>query len=465
MYLKQKVKYISDYLRLNPLLIVIICWYTFSWSWVLATNTLELVKGPLLGKVLAFILLVISVTLSSVLMWWCILQLKKLMRSNFKLFALTAFPLLALADFIVAWFHALLWFGPNSLLDSMLPLGSPALLVINTPLGFASRLVGFFGLSSFVWLVIILISTPRKRKFAIIPAIVFILLSIVGWYTYKDPQGQVINATLINENLDNKLGAINTNDQDIILFPEYGLQDVRTDSSQNRLTSSGADNRPTYFIGSARIPVENAPGYHNTLFFGNADQSKLESQNKYRLIPGGEDLPYLVRAFLKTTRQDSFMNYYNTNKNVIRSDSQLTPLKVRNGLVIGAAICSSIIHPPDYQHLTKEGATILTNSASLSTFKNSPVFTWQHKSFAKFMATANSRYFLQSANSLEAYMYDNNGQLQAQTDEFESLAVTAKTNHTKTVYSVFGEWLVLTGILCAAFFVIKRPTSRFKNSR
>jgi apolipoprotein N-acyltransferase len=122
---------------------------------------------------------------------------------------------------------------------------------------------------------------------------------------------------------------------------------------------------------------------------------------------------------------------------------------------VAAAVCSSIIAPQDYRTFARSGATVFTNSASLSIFKGSPLFAWQQKSLARFMAVANARYFLQSANAASAYSIDINGKQTAEVKGRSTLLVEAKTNTVKTPYVYSGEWLLYLGfgmVICIMIY-------------
>src|SRR5690606_29613397 len=123
--------------------------------------------------------------------------------------------------------------------------------------------------------------------------------------------------------------------------------------------------------------------------------------------------------------------------------------------VVGAAVCSSIISPRDYRVFAKQGSTVFTNSASLTIFKGSPLFAWQQKSLARFMATANARYFLQSANSARAYALDHNGNTIKEATGIQVLDVTVQNNTRHTFYTRVGEWLVWLGAIIAGAFIMR----------
>jgi apolipoprotein N-acyltransferase len=175
----------------------------------------------------------------------------------------------------------------------------------------------------------------------------------------------------------------------------------------------------------------------------------VSHQDKYRLIPGGEDLPYTLRVALRATNQVGTLDYFSFAKSVIRGQAQLSNYDINETTNIGAAVCSSIISPEDYRYFVNNGATALSNSASLTIFKGSRMFSWQQKSLARFMAISNSRYFMQSANGSRAYILNNNGDTVVEKYGINTASATVYNNSKRTPYTFIGEWLVFIGALLA----------------
>lgn len=464
--IKQKYKAIKYKITKNPLLTGIVAWYTFMWSWVLFTDTLDLAGNKTQGFIVALLVLAFNVALSSFILWQGFRAAKWLLDKYSSWSLIAIIPLFALADWLVAWIPSALWIGPQGRLDSILPLATPTLLVINTPLSFGSRLVGFFGLAGFFWAIVALIAHKKYRVFSLIPATILIICSFIGWFIYKTPSGTDFNATIITENLDDHVPPVEGKTSELVIFPEYGMDEITNENFEERIVRTESSEHKTYFLGSQQIfPGDGqSVGHLNTMLYGNSTDGITQTQDKYRLIPGGEDLPFLLRTGLRATNQKDTLDYFSYAKGVIKGKQQLQPLRLNEDIVVGAAVCSSIISPQDYRDFTNNGATVLSNSASLTIFKGSPLFAWQQKSFAKFMAIANSRYFLQSANAARAYMLDNNGNTKAEETGTQTVEVTATTNSAKTPYTIIGDWLPALGALMASYLVIKHKYVK-KNSK
>ena len=443
-------------LKIDPFMVCLILWYLATWSWAFFTDSLDLAGNDLQGKIIAFFVIVINVAISTLVIYKTFNFISN--RYKFKTFwqiILLGLPLFALMDFLVAWLTAIIWIGPQGSLDNILPLSSPSLVMINTPFGFASRLVGFFGLASFFWLIIFLLINKKPKKLVVLVFVLLCVLSFMGWAVYKNPNGEVFKATIISETLDNRVNAIKPSGEKLVVFPEYGLDNINNDNLQDRLLTN-SDTEKTHFLGSKQINVDQTVGHLNVLVYGNNVNKIVRQQEKYRLIPGGEDLAYIVRIMLRATNQKATLDYFSTSKMVIKGSKPLEPFFIDNNTVVGAGACSSIISPKDYQEHASNGATIFSNSASLTIFKGSRIFAWQQKSLARFMSVANSRYFLQSANAASAYALDNNGNQLTETKGISSAQVKVINNHQKTIYTILGEYILAIGFLIISVELIKK---------
>lgn len=428
-------------------------WFLICWSWTLVTDSLNLAGSYVQGMTLAIIISSINITISVLIAWQAYKVLTKLYEkiNNPLLATAIALPIVALTDFLIAWVVAIIWLGPQGQIDSVLPMSSPTLILINTSFAFASRIVGFYGLGAFLWLTLFLLIDKKLRIYSLIPITTLAILSVGGWYLYKDTDGTEFKATIISEALDNRVNSIETSGTDLVIFPEYGLDKIDNKNVQDRLTS---DNPRVSFIGSEQVIPTDRTGHYNRLMYGNISDGIIKKQDKYRMIPGGEDLPYTIRIGLRATNQKATLDYFSFAKATIKGDYQFENFQINDSTNLGVAVCSSIISPEDYRHFTSNGATALTNSASLTIFKGSRVFAWQQKSMAKFMATSNSRYFLQSANAATAYALDNNGKQIASIKDINSANILVKNNNKKTAYTLIGEWLVVSGAIIVMTYIL-----------
>lgn len=440
----------------RPFVMTLILWYLSMWSWILLTDALALAGSRLLGRGIGLTVLIINVSISCFVILKVARFIEKHLTSiNPYYSSLLIVPLFALADYLVAWLPAMLWYGPQAQADSILPIGSLSFLVIQTPFVYASRLVGFFGLAGILWTILFLVTRKTNRKTAMVPICALIICSFFGWIIFKSVGGPATKVRIMREVAGQPSATITSDGEDLIVFPEYGLNKITNDTINSRIKAPENQSKPTYFIGSTKSYKESRLGFENRLLFGNAEVGVTAYQDKYRLIPGGEDAPYIVRFGLWSTGNTKAINYFNKEKAVVKGSQQLQPWDIGGGMKLGAAVCSSIIAPQDFRSLTKSGATILSNSASLSTFGGSQLFEWQQRSMGRFMAVANSRYFVQSANGARGYAYDNNGKVLAEQIDIGSQNITVLNNTKKTVYTMIGEWLVWAGGILIVLLIVK----------
>lgn len=466
------LKYINENLRLlikRPYVALLCVWCVFAWSWAFFTDSLDLAGSKVVAMVIAFFVVLLNVAISVNVAVRVFRYLKvKLKNSSHWLFLSIALPIFALMDFLISWLTAIIWLGPQGSIDNVLPLSSPALILINTPLRYASRIVGFYGLAALFWLIVFCLIYKNYRKHLKLSCALIIIITLVGWLLYNNTNGRDVKASIISETLSTRVGDMANRGSELVVFPEYGLDETAGIKYRTRLTEN-KDGSKTYFVGSRQVFDERPSGHLNVLMFGNSQQGTTHEQNKYRLIPGGEDLGYVVRTGLRATNQKATLDYFSYAKMVNKGEKPLIPEKIDDQVILGVAVCSSIISPKDYQGFANQGATLLINSASLSIFQGSRVFAWQQKSLARFMAVANSRYFLQSANAASAYMLDNNGKQKVEVRGVEAVDVIAKTNTKKTVYTIFGDYLVVIGLLIvagwSAIWLQKRRVRPGKNKK
>lgn len=429
-------------------------WFSIAWSWSFTTDVLDLAGSKRQGYTLAIFVVFLNVTIATMAIWQTIKLLKYVQRTYSTRWLLAlGLPLLALADFLACWLTTIIWIGPQGQIDNVLPMGSLALPMVNTPFKFAARFVGFYGLAAFLWFFLYLAAQKQTRKLAVFPLALAAILALAGWGVYRPSPGQTVKTILVSEKLTDRVPTINGKGRDLVVFPEYGLDKVDNTNLKNRIMQT-KDNEPkTYILGSEQVYSDSYTGHINNMKFGNTTDGITQAEHKWRLIPGGEDLPYIVRTLLRATGQKSTLDYFSFAKGVIKGKQQLRPFVISDDVHVAAAVCSSIISPEDYRSFAREGATIFTNSASLSIFQGSPLFAWQQKSLARFMAVANTRYFLQSANTASAYALDTSGNLIAEEKGRDTLDVVARTNKIKTPYTYAGEWIAWLGGVSAAGLV------------
>lgn len=441
----------KQWIKENKRSVIVTLVLAFLWSWLFLVDVGNLAKSLLLGFVLMFVAYVVMVTISSlvVLKTWSYISAFLKKPSWKSLFMLVL--VWAVVEFLLAWLLGLVWMGREGSWDNMVPFVSLTPMIVLTPLRFLTRLFGFFGTSALVGTGIIIVIASIKRagwrKFSLIYWGVIIIVNLLLWRGFTTANGPAIKTTLASEHLGNPQ-IIDSDNSDLIIVPEYGLDNY---SSEN-ITSRFSDNsREVFFSGTKQYGETD--GNNNTLIYGSNRQGFLYEHKKSRLIVGGEYLPLTYEMFVRTFAPDLYTDFQ-VRRAITKGTEQSTPFTLPNGVVVGNAACSSIIHPDDYRRLTAQGATVLANSASLEVFRGSRVFALHHDGLAKYMAVANARPFLQSANDWKAFAIDHNGNTLTKVQPVGYTEVTIQTNSRRTPYSYLGEWVVYSGLVFIAVITI-----------
>lgn len=351
----------------------------------------------------------------------------------------------AFLEFLLSWVISVVWIGKGSSIDTTIPFISLTPTIMPTPIRYASRLLGYHGLSSFIG-ILLLISFSGKKwcKHALILGSLIIVLSFTGWFVYRIPNGTAHTMTIVADEL-HEPAEVTINKSVFIILPEYGLDTPL----EKRLTVPAVDvtGGDVYYSGSKHDGTE--LNDQNTLVYGSVKHGDMKKYTKSRLVAGGEFLPYFL-DYLIVKYQPEVHKQFVAQRSVAKGQQQSAPFPTTYGIILGNASCSSVTNPIDYRRLTKQGANVLANSASMETFNGSRLFGFFHNSLARFNATANARPFIQSAISWKAFALDHNGRMLAQTNSVGTQEVLVTTNSTTTVYSRFGEWLTILGAIFLA---------------
>lgn len=361
----------------------------------------------------------------------------------------------ALSELLVSWLIAVVWIGKNGSWDTVFPFASFSTIIINTPFRFLSRFVGFYGLSGVIVAASSMVLTKSTRHYAQTIWLSILILTVLGWGLFTKTNGASVTTTIVAEKLGRPQKLL-LDDAQLVILPEYGLDQTTSKNISRRLLTSTSS--AVYFVGSKQ--QSSSGDISNSLTFGSTGDGFLLQEKKTRLIPGGEYLPYVVSPIINRFDPSSYADFQ-VERAIVKGIQPIKPFYIDKDLVLGSGACSSIISTQDYRHLTRQGATILTNSASLDIFAGSRLFSWQQRSLAKFMAVANSRSFVQSANDGDAYALNNNGDNIAEINPVDYKKITSTTNHRITPYTTFGEWLPIVGIM----FLLSDGFNQIKNRK
>lgn len=446
-----RLKRIKKAIGNDGLLIAVVVFLVgLSWSWLFTSRVTELANSTVVGYFFALVAFLVIVGLNSYVFTKTIFWINKklLAKKSSHWLALLIFIIWAGVEYTASLLSALIWIGRGGSVDSVLPFASFTPYVAYTPLRFLARMVGFHGLSAVVVVLIYVFSVKKLRKFALATTGFVFTATVFSWALYKSPAGPNITATIVSEKLSAPTNEL-LSGVDLVVIPEYGLSSAG--SGKNRLSSK--PDADTFYVGSKQVP--GARGHKNVLVFGSTKSGDIEQRDKSRLIPGGEYLPYFAEGILNITKANKTKDYFDIFKAVEKGPRNYSTLNADGKYYLGSAVCSSIISPEDYRRFTANGATVLTNSASLGIF-NSKLFTFQHQGLAKFMAAANARPFLQSSNDADAFAINHNGNMLVKISPTNFEEINIDTNNKMTPYSLLGEWPAYIGLIATTVLLVKK---------
>jgi len=354
----------------------------------------------------------------------------------------------AATEMFVAWAVSMVWYGSGARFDNILPFTSLSHIAIWTPLGYLSRFVGFFGLSGVAFMILVVAIIKDLRRYFVPVVSIVAIATFYAWGIYKTPSGPTVNTVVVSEHSPNdKLrSSILPVEGSVVIYPEYAFNGLDDDLLISN-TKPQAPNQVGYFFVGSRLVFEQDK-IKNQLIAVDTSKGYVHKIDKSRLIAAGEYLPYVMIALLKVAGANDVIDNFQSTREVSVAKGSPKQMMLEFGDVkIGAGICSSIIAPEDYRLLAKNGANIFTNSAALEIFSEAKVYGWQHKSMAKFMAIANARTFLQSANTGPSFGFDGNGKQLFSRDTTGTTELSVSLNNRHTLYNIFGEYLVASGFL------------------
>jgi apolipoprotein N-acyltransferase len=131
------------------------------------------------------------------------------------------------------------------------------------------------------------------------------------------------------------------------------------------------------------------------------------------------------------------------DKTLLRGSEKAEPMQI-NGVKYGVLACSGAIAPQYYQELTKDGAEVLVNSASIASMGLDGFYFDQSKQMSRFIAIANNKQFVQSSRGGQSYVISKDGKFEPQSKgtKTQYFNIDIQPNSSKTLYSNFGEWFL-----------------------
>ena len=450
-------------------------------SWMIQTDPIT--WTPVEGtdkkviKYLIYVVVALFYSLSWLAIGWITLKWKVF--SNKPITVTLVFTLIWIVlEFTRSYLFSWFMYEGNATIGAHWNFGTLAFSGAVTPLAFASRLIGFYGLSALVIFsnFAVFYFFQKKYSFSLAMLIFIIFVPLFGWSFYADSSEENIihaSALQINDDLSDKyLSSLNEspsvlNSRDLIVLPEYS-KFFNKDAEQNEETSRNSilkniSNSRSVIVTSISDYTEQAKITNNLIYFNNQAEVLAEYEKTF-LIPGGEYLPTWPRALMKAAGHSALVDDFNKNRALKKGSKPEQPIQTEFGL-IGSLVCSGVISPQLYQQLSNNSNPgVITNSASLNIFADAANYHEQTKQMARFHAIANNKPYVQSTRDGISQIISSDGDILAESFGDEKayfINSEIEPNYKQTVYTKTGNILLLiSSIALVAWLVINYPKKK-----
>ncbi len=330
-----------------------------------------------------------------------------------------------LLEIVRAYIFAIIAYGPGGTISPDFSLGSYATVAVSTPLVFASRIIGFYGLSAVVILLAITIISLRKpTAWSVSTICLVIFLSILGWQLGNKHGSHNIQVTAVHlqeqDAMDywQNFGSI-PDKQDVIVLPEYSGA-----TSGNNFPKLAAKLKNTG-LGVTSVPVTSTGRTTNEMLYFNDRAHIIDKQAKTFLIPSGETMPFVIANITKLVGRGDIVRSFEKSQRIWPGATKEKPQQMPGGVRVGGLICSGVMSLTEYRNISHLGADVLTNSASLSFVESNSRIHITLQRMARYQAVANQKPFIQSSRSGRSLIYSSQGVLLAEHKQNKTGVITA----------------------------------------
>jgi apolipoprotein N-acyltransferase len=189
---------------------------------------------------------------------------------------------------------------------------------------------------------------------------------------------------------------------DMVIFPE----NYAVSSHVPRLELHDA--REILFVSSEKRTSPTGAGYTVDLTYDSTTRGRIATYHKQFFMPLGEYAPTLAIPLFSLVKSESVDRYLNRLSGLTRKGQGFVSIPYK-GRVLGGLLCSESISPYLYTQLSKQGATVLINSANPAWFRGSRTLHEKLLRIGKVQAVSNSAYFLQASNDLPSFAISPTG--------------------------------------------------------
>ncbi|MBI4087837.1 apolipoprotein N-acyltransferase [Candidatus Kaiserbacteria bacterium] len=389
------------------------------------------------------------------------------------------------ADWAGAWIFSFQTLGPHSLLGTDFTMGSFGyLLAESTALMQGASIGGLYALNfelAFIGtLIFLFIRSERMRGRFILAGIAAALLILCGVVYVLIPSEEVSEGASLTvaavstqtsdvlhpteeqeqaafESVRSDIGTIHG--ADLIVFPEGTafLQRIYQSSGEPspEIFASAGSKEPPVVIDSASIYEADGNLYSRTEYYDAAGNRSVFAYKKF-LMPFGEQLPYFYRLVAYAMGKGQLLQDILGARGFSTKDLA-TPVTVR-GVSIASLLCSEAMSPSFYSGEVRQGAEVLINLSSHAWFHRSYNMYIQARRVDQVRAAENRRFLVEAGNIVPSFVIDPYGRVVA-ASEWGSTGVLMHTVYARrdlTLYSTFGELVLILPLAALGFFALRR---------
>ena len=438
-----------------------VVFFAITVSWIYTIRATDLIADPWLRWLFLSLTLIIIITIYSMgfLIFAIVIQRFKVNLKDPKSFLLIP-AIWIVCEFLRSFIFSLVWAGKGATYGDFWNFGNFGFAASVTPMAYGGRMFGFYGISFLVVLLNLAIYQlifGKLKKQAIICLTLVVLVPSLGFILWRgDRTDSTAKAGLTflesdftiqgdyRDDLIYEIKKQNIDKTGILIMPEYSdiFSENDTSGKDSELIGIFTNKNKNLNIITS-VSLESDAGRTNSVVLYNEKGELLKYQDKQFLIPGGEYVPYLYQAILIASGNSSFVVSHQQDKTVLKGSKPAEPIEI-SGVKYGVLACSGAIAPQYYQGLTKNGAEVLINSASIASMGLDGFYFDQSKQMARFIAVANNKQFVQSSRGGQSYVISKDGkfELQSKGAKTQYFNIDIQPNSSKTLYSNFGEWFL-----------------------
>jgi len=422
---------------------------------------------------------------------WAYKKINDLQFSNFLLLIIVP-SLWIIIEYLRAWGFGIIWLGKETLFGSHWTFGNLAYTLHDSSTFIQlADIGGIYGISFLIvlvntiilWLFRLLKDKDRKKNSSQIFIFVLLLILIVSlWHGYgiyklkSENIGKAIKIALIQTDFASSFKpnpyqreevyravlklfqepeSIQQN-PDFIIAPEgFGLVSLTKNIEIAKYLIKDFWKPGQIFLENQRIIDENGKKKSRLFYYDLDQKNPIAFHDKMLLVPNGEYLPYITKFILAIYSFNA-----DFEEKLFQRGEKNDVAQTEKG-VIGAGICSSILSPNLNRQLSQKGAQILMVVSSDAPFHKAKNLLAQNLAMSQLRAIENRRYFAQATNMGYSFLINPNGQMEIKSSDFGNKIIfsDAQLINIKTIYTKFGDWIIILAFLILLIFIILKRLS------